>query len=134
MGLNSTVGNALYYNTSPTELGAVRCGIFAGNGTTRVQSGASYYGVMDLAGNLAERVVSLGKTQGRNYKGSTGDGELDLNGDATNTDWPKSNAVGSGFKGGSFTETAENLRVSYRLHASFAYTGRSSAYGFRGLR
>ena len=134
LGLNSSVGNALYYNTSPTELGAVRCGIFAGNGTTRVQSGASYYGVMDLAGNLAERVVSLGKTQGRNYKGSTGDGELDLNGDATNTDWPKSNAVGSGFKGGSCTETAENLRVSYRLHASFAYTGRSSAYGFRGLR
>ncbi len=134
LGINGSTGNALYYNTSPTELGAVRCGIFAEGTTTREQSGAAYYGVMEMSGNVAEQCVSLGLPQGRNFRGSMGDGELNSLGQATNSDWPQNNALGAGFRGGSLTETAENLRISYRLHASFSYSGRNRAYGFRCVR
>ncbi len=143
LGLNSSTGNALYYSTATQELGPVRCGIFAQGGTNRQQSGASFYGVMELSGNVAEQCVSLGNPQGRNFRATLGDGELNALGNATNTDWPGIDAnflngitgsLGAGFRGGSLTETAESLRISYRLHGAFTYNGRNSAYGFRAVR
>jgi formylglycine-generating enzyme required for sulfatase activity len=47
--------------------GAFRVGIFANDTTSRVSSGAGYYGVMDLSKNASELVISLGSSGGRNY-------------------------------------------------------------------
>ncbi len=57
-------------------VGPVRCGIFAKNATTREQAGASYYGVMEMSGNLYERAVSVGNSTGRSFAGAHGDGAL----------------------------------------------------------
>jgi hypothetical protein len=48
---------------------------------------------MDLSGNLAEQVVTIGHPQGRAFRGTHGDGRLTLVGDATNPDWQSTAAT-----------------------------------------
>lgn len=134
-------GNALYSSTMSGVLGPFRCGIFATLNSSRIYAGASYYGVMELAGNLTERVVSIGHPTGRQFKGTTGDGVLNANGFATNADWPGysgnfgiTDADGSGFRGGSVVDAATNLAISFRQHSSFVFDGRNLSYGFRAVR
>jgi len=122
--------------------GPLRAGIFAKSGTTRTAAGSSYYGIMELSGNLWERVVSVGNSQGRNYQGSHGDGILTALGSATISDWPGyssgggvSAALGSGLKGGSYAETAQaRLAVSDRKKASDGASSRRPDSGGRGVR
>lgn len=58
----TTGGNALYAFTESSILGPARVGIFAANTSnfSRETSGASYYGIMELSGNLWERTVPTG--------------------------------------------------------------------------
>src|SRR3989338_1143141 len=56
--------------------GPVRPGIFATSLSTRSSAGAGHYGVMDLSGNVYERVVTIGNTWGLSYWGVNGDGAL----------------------------------------------------------
>lgn len=66
-----------------------RCGIFATGGTTtREASGAGYYGVLDLTGNVIEQCVQVGWPIGRAYTGLHGDGKLAANGDHNVPGWP----------------------------------------------
>jgi len=80
--------------------GPLRCGIFATSASTRAEAGASSYGIMELSGNLWERPVTLGNTDGRAFTGLNGDGELTTDGNADVTNWPGTGASGSGFRGG----------------------------------
>ncbi len=73
--------------------GPMRGGCFATGSSTREQAGASFYGILELSGNLWERTVTIGNTTGRSFTGTVGDGSLSANGNATNNDWP-------GFTGG----------------------------------
>ncbi|MBF0479541.1 MAG: hypothetical protein HQL26_08660, partial [Candidatus Omnitrophica bacterium] len=96
-------------------------------------SGAAYYGAMEASGNLYEMVVSLGKTQGRQFLGTHGDGILSsvsgYEGNATNSDWPGIDAtdpargitstIGSGYRGGDFqSPNIHHFQVSNRTLAS----------------
>lgn len=69
-----------------------RVGMFAKSGNSRAQSGAGYYGNLDLSGNVWEMIVHVGSVDGRNYAGTHGDGILtttaSYQGNATNPDWP----------------------------------------------
>jgi hypothetical protein len=60
--------------------GPVRVGIHATATSTRTQSGASYFGVMDMTGNLFEAYVNVQHSNGRTYRGYDaqwhGDGTL----------------------------------------------------------
>ena len=49
--------------------GPVRVGIHATATSTRTQSGASYFGVMDMTGNLFEAYVNVQHSNGRTYRG-----------------------------------------------------------------
>ena len=103
--------------------GPTRAGIFAATNATRTTSsrqlsGAGYYGVMELSGNLWERLVTVGTASGRAFRGTLGDGVLDVNGNATgNSDWPAS----SGMRGGnwSWEGPVTYARVSDRIYAIF---------------
>lgn len=114
------------------QKGPLRAGIFAESSTGRTTSGASYYGVMELSGNLSEMVVSVGRSQGRQFQGTHGDGKLSTasgyEGNATNMDWAGINStdssrgvngtVGSGYRGGNFqTSSIRNFQVSTRANA-----------------
>ena len=50
-----------------------RRGVFATPDSGRVAAGASYWGIMELSGNLWERVVAVGNPAGRRFAGTHGD-------------------------------------------------------------
>jgi formylglycine-generating enzyme required for sulfatase activity len=114
--------------------GPLRCGIFAKSATTREQAGASFYGIMELSGNLYERAVTLGNSTGRGFTGSHGDGSLDGIGDANVSNWPGTNATGAGFRGGYWQNANSHVRLSHRNNAGYADAFRSNGNGFRCVR
>ncbi len=128
--------------------GPVRAGIFAAaSGGDRAQAGASFYGVMELSGNVFERAVTLGNAAGRRFTGTHGDGELSavagFNGNATNKDWPGidayaprgvTGATGSGLRGGAWKAAAQLLRLADRAGAATPDDQRANQHGFRCVR
>lgn len=134
-GYSTTSGNASYRFTCSID-GPMRVGLFAGNiyNNGRITSGAAYYGVMELGGNLRERIVSVGNPVGRTYTGISGNGVLTQSGDADVENWPDITAVGSGFKGGSWDYEAYQMCFSDRSRAGVGGTGRSNSRTFRAVR
>ena len=120
--------------------GPMRVGSFAASSTTRVQAGASYWGIMDLSGNVWKRPVTVGNTTGRAFTGSNGTGVLATDGNATNSDWPGysagevSGATGCGFRGGTWSTGSTSERVSDRSYAVYADTSRYYDGGARFAR
>ncbi len=106
--------------------------------------GASHWWVMDLAGSLWERVVSIGHPNGRAFKGTHGDGRPGYYGYATNEDWPHGDderGGGYGYRGGGYYEHGKpagdfnpHSPIGWRNYAAWAGGPRSIAYGFRCVR
>jgi len=114
--------------------GPVRVGAFAAPGRSRRDAGAGFYGALELSGSLWERPVTVGNAEGRAFAGTHGDGSLDSGGNANVSSWPGSNAVGAGFRGGSWNNTDVGLRVSDRYGAAHTYADRDLGSGWRGAR
>lgn len=145
-GANSCYNDQTFVGGDASS-GPLRNGIFATSISSRSQAGAGFYGVMDLTGNLSERVVSLGNSYGRSFQGTHGDGQLAIeegyDGNATNSDWPGidstitngiTSAQGSGVRGGSWqTTTSATLAVSDRSQMA-TDTSRSAVLGGRCVR
>lgn len=79
--------NVLYAYNTP-----LRQGIFASNilnvgsdKERRIKSGSTYYGIMEMTGNLSEQTILIDT---RKFKGLNGDGKLNYNGNADVLDWP----------------------------------------------
>ncbi|MFH0984290.1 MAG: hypothetical protein V1882_02015, partial [Candidatus Omnitrophota bacterium] len=124
-------GNCLY---GGGVQGPVRSGFAATSASLRYNAGASFYGVMELSGNLWERPVSVGNATGRLFTGLSGDGVLDASGNANVSLWPNTGATGSGFRGGIWYYGTTYARVSDRYYAAFTGSGRYSAFGARCAR
>lgn len=110
---------------------------------TRDVLGASFYWVMDLAGSVWERAVTIGHPLGRAFRGTHGDGRLSDYGSATNEDWPRGDEApgGYGYRGGGYyeqgmreTEFNPYSPIGYRRFGSWGQAPRSVAYGFRAVR
>jgi formylglycine-generating enzyme required for sulfatase activity len=158
----TTAGNAVYDFTMPDFYGGaarggvsavpgspMRAGVLATPESGRRAAGASYWGIMELSGNVREQVVSVSDPKGRAFEGRHGTGTTDIP-----RDWPEANysaaagrtsgendAVGSGLRGGFFGDTPFGLRVSDRSRAtygpragSFSVRSRQDQNGFRGVR
>lgn len=129
--------NAVFANGTD---GPIRVGSFAGNSTRRIQSGASFYGIMDMTGNVVERTVTIGNVDGRAFIGNHGDGIISANGFANESSWPGlvngevSGAAGSGYRGGAYGDVLTTMRVSGRGAATSQMTSRHSFFGIRGVR
>lgn len=65
---STTLGNAMYSSTNGSFSGGMRSGIFATSTSTRISSGASFYGVMEMSGNLAELCICIGNEAGRSVR------------------------------------------------------------------
>ncbi len=109
----------------------------------RDESGASYYGVLDLAGNVWERCITVGDSVGRAFTGSHGDGNLGAQASATNADWPKgtTEVLGFGYRGGAYYGTDEphgNTNpyspIGYRTFAGWGGAHRYKTYSARFVR
>ena len=134
---STTLGNASYSTTDGPIDGPLRVGIFAANGSNsgRVTAGASYYGIMELGGNLWERPVTIGNVEGRAYTGLHGNGALAADGNPDGAAWPApASAIGAGFRGGSWGDNASGLQVSDRVIAAITYSVRDNFVGGRGAR
>ena len=127
-------GNANYGNTL---VGPTRVGSFASSGAKRIESGASFWGVMDLSGNLNEIYYSA-NAEGRKFNGSLsinhGNGILPPSGIANIAGWnihPTAFTV----RGGSFATTEiSELNTSYRRLATGYFKSidtRDSTMSFR---
>lgn len=86
----------------------------------RINDGASFYGVMELSGNLWERCVTVGHKLGRKFTGVHGDGKLDVDGFADVSDWPGRDGTGAGNRGGVWSSPSfKYLRFALRFAANF---------------
>lgn len=151
---STTVGNAAYATTANVAgiQGPLRVGIFATASSSRVVAGASYYGVMELTGNVWELPVGLGHAAGRSYTGVHGNGTITAAGYADVDFWPGSNgnnnwavanvtpntgstqAAGMMFRAGSFQEVAY-LKLSDRTYSGWTGVNtRDTRMGGRGVR
>jgi formylglycine-generating enzyme required for sulfatase activity len=149
---NANLGNSAFSGGDSSlgtgyNQGPLRGGIFAGAASNRTASGASFYGVMDLGGNLKERVVTIGNGSGLVFTGAEGTGVLDTTagyeGNANVTGWPGmdaqplngvTGALGSGFRGGSWADSANYARISDRTEAALTSTAALNSFGGRGVR
>jgi len=112
----------------------VRVGAFATASSNRESSGASYYGIMELSGNLWERVIPVGASTARLFTGLHGDGALGSDGNPNVTNWPGPGTTsGYGFRGGRFNGTAF-LRTSDRTRAQDPRLLRIMDWSGRGVR
>jgi len=151
---STTVGNAVYGVTANVGgiQGTMRVGIFATATSSRVVAGASYYGVMEITGNVWELVVGVGGLSGRSFTGVHGDGSINAAGFADADYWPGSNGnatfataniapnpgstsfAGIMFRSGSWAENLY-LRLSDRAYPGWnGMGGRDQRQGGRGVR
>lgn len=135
--------------------GPMRVGAFAGAATSRAQAGATYYGIMEMSGNVFDRTVTVGNAAGRSYTGLHGDGNLFGDGSANVDFWPGINGnstlttantvfdgstgvtegAGAGTRGSSWAASNLNImKVSYRNNANIVATNRDQRNGWRGVR
>jgi len=136
-----------------TEM-VLRCGIFAASSVnhSRQETGAGYYGVMELSGSCKEMTVTIGNIAGRSFTGLHGDGSLDGVGNGNVGYWPGingnsdngiangpyttsgiSNSAGSGSRGGDVDDLLNECRVSNREYAR-NYTGNWARHKGNGGR
>jgi formylglycine-generating enzyme required for sulfatase activity len=151
-----TSGRAVYgggaFTNGDGGTGPARAGIFATASSTRQTAGATYYGVMDMTGNIRECVVALmgdavaNPTTGTNntFTRTWGDGSIDAaTGNHNVAGWPAAGvAVAAtnvtnpvGHKGGAWNNGIAQLTVSERYYIFFApVISRQSYNGGRGVR
>jgi formylglycine-generating enzyme required for sulfatase activity len=126
-------------------LGPIRCGFGAKAGTSRTESGASYYGIMEMSGNVDEFVVSTANAAGVAYTGVVGDGEITVSpapGFANAATWPSpqasiastTSAVGKATRGGNWSDAPAILQLSNRSGGIESNGQRLSGHGGRGVR
>jgi formylglycine-generating enzyme required for sulfatase activity len=107
---------------------------FAGN-TSRLQAGASYYGVFELSGNLWELCVTVNEA-GLLFGRDNGDGELDEDGNANAPFWFPDGSNGI-YRGGAWNSGISlqfrDLAISDRFYGGLRPTLRRNTSGGRGV-
>lgn len=114
------------------RFGPLRTGFAASKQSNRLESGASYWGIMELSGNLWEQTVSVAKPNGLSFEGSHGDGNL------TNgwpSDWKTEASIvrGGAWNSGLFLPYRD-LAVSDRYYYGLASERARNTTGGRGVR
>ncbi len=133
--------------------GPLRCGFAAKSATNRFEAGATYYGVMEMSGNVYELCINADSSlygKGPSFTGNHGDGELSTTPAAgyANQGWPgqipddyNSQVYSFTARGGSWTNlSGDQLKISdrsvYILNSRIPTPdskGRSYAFGGRGV-
>lgn len=128
-------GNVLDDVGVATIDGPIRSGIFAASAVnaTRQETGGTFYGLMEMSGNLFERLISVAEPEFRTFDGRHGDGVLNAAGSANVPTWPTGFSR-TAFRGGSYLNSFNFMRVSDRSVSSDAALIGNSRLGGRGVR
>jgi formylglycine-generating enzyme required for sulfatase activity len=136
--VSATSGANIAYHTTGSSAGPIRVGAFANSGTSRSSAGASYYGIMELSGNLAEQVVYVAGSAA--YSGLHGNGALTSAGHGDVSNWPGltsgaiTGATGSVTRGGSLaSDYIHRCKISDRNLVSTAISTEDAYTGIRGV-
>ena len=138
------VNNNMNVNSGAPAFGPVRCGSFGTSTSNQEQSGASFYGVMEMSGNLGEMYYSVQSGAALNTNPTPvgnheyhGDGSIDVSGNFNvPTYWNRSSETNAfSVRGGSFASPNSFLRISdRRVLMNYDNTTRDSTVTFRGGR
>lgn len=130
----TAVGNCNLSTSDSSINKASRVGMFAKANTNRTQSGASYFGIMDLGGNVWESVIPFEATTA-SFSGKNGVGKLNKLGYSEVSSWPSDKRY-LDVRGGTWSYA--KIRVSnhdlfyyYEIHNGKSLTNRSWINGFR---
>lgn len=119
------VGGNANYGRAQGIGGPLRVGAFAKGQAGQTASGVSFYGAMDVSGNLAE-IYYNANTKGRDFKAFTnyshGDGYLKSTGltdnglltNVASSYWPQDAALAFAVRGGSYLDDESYLSISDR--------------------
>lgn len=137
--VSTASGNGLCaYGINTSAKGPLRCGFAATGTTTRAQAGGSYYGAMEMSGNVMEQCLGGYNFNYSAFTTANGDGSLTAAGAANTTGWPTSGGGQGGAmtRGGDwFTNTAAFLNISDRAYMTNNFNQtRSNLVGGRGVR
>ena len=128
-----TNGNASL--ATPFAGPVIRCGALATAVSNRTQSGATFYGIMEMSGNVQELVIYAGNTDGRIFTGAHGDGILNASVQANTTGWPSTtNPSGMFARGGGYNTSSPFLQLSDRSSGPADYNTNAAGFGGRGAR
>lgn len=115
--------------------GPLRVGFGGNDSSDRLQIGGSYYGVLEMSGNLWELCVTV-DSAGLQFVGNHGDGHLDNMGEANEQDWPLED--GGIHRGGAWfsgiIEPYRDLAISDRFYYDLQPFLRRNTTGGRGVR
>lgn len=126
-------GNAIWFNSRFTD-GPARVGIFATGTSTRAGAGSSYWGIMELSGNLDERVVAMHEPIGLAFTGHHGNGTIRTDiAEPLITGW-NTDISFVVLKGGSWNGNDRVLEISNRQRYLSTDARRNSTFGGRGGR
>ena len=145
-GVNVAFGGTVGIASSIS--GPLRTGAFFPRANSRLEFGGSYYRVMEMSGNVAEIVISVGRSAGRRFRGVPGDGELSWDGNAAGSEvefWPGARraaeggyevrgADGTGLRGGDWSSEIRRLHVSDREEINKPADRRDMRWGGRLVR
>jgi formylglycine-generating enzyme required for sulfatase activity len=134
-------GLCAYLGGASATLGPLRTGFAATLLTGRTGAGASYWGILDLTGNVWEQTFQCGyyngsvRTSVPIFTGIPGDGAIDATGNADATNWGGGVSM-SVVRGGNWEYTAQRAQVSDRnyVNSTAQNSSRISRTGGRGVR
>jgi len=127
---SSGLGLCSYHTSDNGSFGPLRCGFAATTANIankKQQSGSSFYGIMELSGNLSESCVTVGSIAGRSFTATNGDGNV-----SNGTAWPNHEAYAD--RGGNYVRNHTRLQVSDRSRAAIGVNTKFSNTGWRGVR
>lgn len=136
----STAKGVCIYNTNYV----VRGGATALAASDRLNAGATYYGILDMAGNAYEQCIGGAAYDYSGFTNANGDGYLTSTGAANITGWPVNGGLNSGtiLRGGSCwsyasAQTTKDLQTSDRYYYNYSNSlNQTKDYrvGGRGVR
>jgi formylglycine-generating enzyme required for sulfatase activity len=137
--VSTSTGNGLsaHNGGASAVLGPLRVGFAATGATIRAGAGASFYGIMDLGGNVWEQAIHTGFNGGPTviFAGGNGDGSIDALGDANTAGWGILDGL-SIVRGGNWEYTAQRCQLSDRFYLGNTTENatRTRRTGGRGVR
>lgn len=135
---STAAGNGLcVYGGNYTNNGPLRCGFAAGTATNKAQAGSTWFGVMEMSGNVWEQCVGGYNFNYSSFTTACGDGTLTTAGIANVLNWPPAGGgqAGGVIRGGGYDSPPINLTISdVGLMTYTGNQGRVGTIGGRGVR
>ena len=113
---------------------AIRCGALATASSNRTSSGATFYGIMEMSGNVREYAIYAGNAAGRTFTGSHGDGILTATAESNTANWPSTLNQSITGRGGYFGDQPAQLQICDRTSGPLNYNTFYGINGGRGVR